>query len=224
MKAPLSLNELAIDRHRLRDRASGAFIADPALDVLASAMKSARGLAEQIEAANLSIMADMTNSPQANGIRLKETALKLAQRATEALDAGRARALEEVGKIDRSMAVEPPKDAVEIRAVLRTMSDTQRAKALSDDVLLAAALSAHPMLSGIDGPAQRAMLLSRYQNDRYPEQVERKARLGKALADLERGGSALIQFVAGVTAAPEIQKAEAAANRAKEAVQSAAAQ
>jgi hypothetical protein len=79
-----SLNELVIERHKARDRSTGALLADPVIDTLASAMRTSRENAEQIGVAAKTIMADATATPAANGVRVKNTALALAEKATNA--------------------------------------------------------------------------------------------------------------------------------------------
>ena len=220
-RPPLSLNEQTISRHHARDQ-SGAIVADPVLDALSDAMKAARTLAEQIASSVPSIMADATNTPAANAVRAKATALTLAERATKHLDAARARVQQELKKIDGSMTIEAPQRDAEIRAALSRLTPSERDQALTDDVLAAAAAAAaHPLLSGLT-PPQHAVLTSRLRRERYPVEVDRKARLEKAMTDLDRGGVALVEFVKGVSGTvPAASIAEASANRSKEAVQAA---
>ena len=67
---PLDINEGLIDKQRMRDRASGEFIPDAALEVLHGAMAEARQTAEKIAALAEAIGNDKTITPEAGALKL----------------------------------------------------------------------------------------------------------------------------------------------------------
>lgn len=215
MRSP-TLNELVIDRHRGRDKATGAIIPDPVLDAIGNSLKSARQTGEQIGAAVAALAQDATMTEAARGVRIKSAALSLAEKATRALDEARSRTLAELEKLDKAMAVQAPKDGVEIRAALARLTPREREKAMADPLLAAAALASHPLLSGMSN-AEHTMATTRYRREKFPAELDRHGRLSRALADLDRAGNVVVHHTKQLAENPTVLIAEANARRAAEA-------
>jgi hypothetical protein len=68
----------------------------------------------------------------------------------------------------------------------------------------------HPtLLTGLDH-AEREALRLRWRQKHFGTEIERVTRLRAALADLERGGGLLLQFIGNLTDGKAIKQAEAA--------------
>jgi hypothetical protein len=92
-------------------------------------------------------------------------------------------------------------------------------EAITDDDLMSALVSAHPITTGLN-PDQIAALRLRWRRHRHPQAVDRETRIKGALAAIERAGHALGSEVSRLFD-PTERTAEAAA-RARAAVEAAA--
>jgi hypothetical protein len=222
-----------IERHLGRNRETGERIEDPAIGGLARAMKLAREKAATMAAVSDDVMADTTQTPAANAIRAHKRILDLANEVTAALDKARDHARAEVAKIEQETSAPPvPRDAAslqlegETRTWLRTLPDDKRAAAVEtalnagDDLTVGALLRGPAGLSGIS-PATRELYRGQWRERRFPDQTARMRRIGKAVADVERGGKALLRFVRDLTESPTAQIAAAAQERAAKTLQAA---
>ena len=214
MKLPLDINEGLIDKHRLRDRASGEFIPDAALEVLHGAMVETRRTAEKIAALADAIGNDKTITKEAGALKLRQAALKLSEKVAAKLDEAHARAAREVEALTRSTASPPPpKDALELqleaelRQRLCAMRDDERSKLIGtslksgDQTVMAAVLRGHHALVGL-GEAQHAAYREQWRQSQFPQETDRIARLKKALDATDRAGRCLVGMVESLVKNP----------------------
>ncbi|TIT26216.1 MAG: hypothetical protein E5W76_34790, partial [Mesorhizobium sp.] len=92
LKIPLDLNEAFVSRHAETDPVTGASIADPVLDGLSNAVKLAREQANVLANLEKAALADRTQTPEANVLRVATAASKTGERVAAQLDAARTRA------------------------------------------------------------------------------------------------------------------------------------
>ena len=131
----------------------------------------------------------------------------------------------ELAEIDGKMLPPKPKDNVvdallgtEIRQFLRGLNEDARRRVIAkgDDKIIAAIAHTPSDLCGLTD----AMLngyLHQWKVQRFPALVERRRRLEGALEVVERTGGIANSYVAGLTDAEAIQRAEIAEARAREA-------
>ena len=216
LRLPLALHEAAIEQYRRKD------VSDAELDVLHAAMAQARQDIERFCAFAEAVTADKTSTPAANALKLRQAALRAGERAGDRLDQARVHAEKGIEQIRKATwSPPPPKDdaaarlEVEIRQRLAAMPHEDRGKVIAaaikddDDLMVGAILRAPSMLTGMSQVEQdyrRAM----WRQRRYPNEVDREQRLEKAVAALDRGGTAMLAFIKAMTASPEAEAAEQA--------------
>ncbi len=234
-KAPPDIHELVIEKHRLKSRETGAPIADPALDALASAMRQSRQVAEQIVTLVDAVMRDETLPVAARELRVRQHTMKLAERATKALDMARASVERELRTLEQTIAIAEPRDLIEaerhreIRARFASLPEKERqdqlsaAMAAGQERVVNAILGAEPFVTGM-GTAEHAGKLATWQAKKHPAETERLRRIRTAQSAFERGGSTFIRFVEQHLTSPAQELAEANNKRAEEVIKAARAQ
>jgi hypothetical protein len=221
LSAPLAVHEAGIERHYGRDPRTGAALPDPALDGLASAMRSARAAAEQLAGLKVALDADPTRTPAARALQVREAALRLGDQAAGALDAAAAKAADAVRRLEAETKPVPPREALaaEIRSRLASMQPADRAAVLEaalisgDRDVVGSVLGAPSFLAGLD-PAQSETLTLRWRQRHHQDAAGQIARIRSALEAGERGGRAMLGFVQQLAEAPAARQAEAAAQAA----------
>lgn len=228
LKVPLSLDERAIDNFRARDPLSREVVPDSELDAATSALRATRGHAEQIHALSETLMKDPTRTPAAAALQLRQTSLKLAEKAAVSLDNARAKVSATIQQLETETAAPPlPVNAHtimlegEIRAAFSRLKDEDRNKALTealekgDDAIIGAILHAPAILSGLSDTAYE-LFRHRFRAVRFPAETDRITRLGKALDAVERGGRNFVSFVDEASATPQARMAEAMSKKTAE--------
>lgn len=227
---PASMHEAMIERHFANDPTTGTSVPDNHLQALKDAMQSARLNAERARDLTLAVMKNKMMTVPARHREAKEKSWKVTEAATLKLDAARRAAEAEVKAVTARINAPPkPTDttgagiAAEVRGRLAQMSPDGRRQALQtalsagDDVVLGAALHGPALLSGMTDPTELNEWRMRWQLARHPGEVDRIARLGKALVDIERAGSLLVAFTGSLTDSSIIAAAEASEREAAEA-------
>lgn len=230
-----SLHPSVIERHFLRDPASGDRVADDTLGDLMAAVAGGRRVAEAIRDVAAAIMKNEMETVPARHRKVREQGFKLQQPALRSFDAAIERARRDVEAIDkRTYAPPPPATAVdaimssEIRAALAVMRPEKRRAELSaalaagDDRLHAALLSGPAMLSGVE-PAELEVARAIWREKRHGPEMERLRRLRAATEDAWRAAELLLAFVERQYDARAVELGEAA-ERAETAAASAAQQ
>jgi hypothetical protein len=228
---PPSIHEAFVEKFFARDPSTNEPIRDEELIEIFEAAKSTRITANEVSNATRVILDSNLETPIANAKRARDHGFKLLERAMMKVDAARKRGATAVAAIEKQTGAPPPPanavDAMlhgEIRARLAKMSDEERASAIAsgDDHIIAAYLHGPAMLTGAS-EAEREMHRRAWQRAKFPAEIDRAERLKKAMAAMERGASLLLQFVAGLTDAEAIGKAEAAERRAQDTLNAAGA-
>lgn len=225
MIVPLDINEAVIDKQRMRDRGSGGYVPDAALDILHSAVAETRKTAEKLAALAEALGNDRTITPEAAALKLRRAALKLGETSATKLDAARARAAREVETLRKNTASPPPpKDALamqleaELRQRICAMRDDERSKLVGaalksgDQAVLAAVLRGHHALVGMS-ETQHNVYREQWRHAAYPQETDRIQRLNKALAATDRAGQCLLGMVESAVKNPVAVKAEQTAER-----------
>ncbi len=229
---PLAMHEDTIDRHYGRDPNTGERMSDPALDALKAAAAYGRETGAGILSAHNAIMADQMAMPMAREKRARDMADKKRLAITLRIDSAVSRAKAERDAILEKITAPPkPKDNADViiaqdtrAGLLRLSSSKARAAALSDamksgdDVTVAAVLNAPSVASGLS-KAELEMLRATWQRRRFPLEVDRAARLDRAMDDLTNAGSALINVINSLTDSERIAAAEASEREARRAGQ-----
>ncbi|TPL06423.1 hypothetical protein FJ938_13165 [Mesorhizobium sp. B2-4-14] len=223
-QTPLSLTPELIAKFYKRDPANGGTIPDAALSGIEAAMRAAFEEINRVGAVGSQL--DPTVTPQAHALRVRDIALKAVERAAGRLDAARAAAMADIARIEAETSAPPaPRDAhavqmeAEIRSMLRNMDAKARgaaiAKAISDgdDLVVGAFLRGPAMLTGV-GEAEREMRRGAWRKQRHPEKTDRQERLQKAIAAVDRGGSAMLAWTRQITESAAVQLAQAGKDRA----------
>ena len=205
---PASINELVIDRHFAIDPITRGKVSDNTLTNLFDAMRLARTTVEKARSVAVAIHTNETLTVPARHKRVKDEAWKLIESGTRALDAARQRAESELAALRASIATPARRnDAAqvilegEIRARLATLTPDARRLALAtaihrgEDVIVGAALTGPAMLSGLDNPQEQDVLRERWQLARFPETMERIERVVRAIADVERVGPLVVNYM-----------------------------
>ncbi len=229
LQTPLSLTPEAVTMFHKRDRLNGgAIVPDAAISAMEGSMKAAAEEMQRVVA--VAATRDPTVTVEAHALRVRDAALKAAERAAQRLDAAREAALADVARIQAETSAPPaPRDSVamqieiEIRSKLAGMDDKQRGEILAkairdgDDAIIGAALRGPSFLTGM-GDADREMRRAAWRNARHPEAVDRELRLQKAVAAVDRGGKSMLAMVRQITETPAVQLAEAGKKRAEQAL------
>ncbi|RWF64850.1 hypothetical protein [Mesorhizobium sp.] len=234
LKIPLDLNEAFVSRHAETDPTTGAPIADPVLDGLSNAVKLAREQATVLANLEKAALADRTQTPEANVLRVATAAGKSGERVAAQLDAARTRAKNEIANIEkRTGAPPPPKDSLalsieaEIRARLAAMPPKQReaalakAKADNDQTVIAAVLRGPAMLTGL-GAAQLEGIRHHYRQHTHASDHARLQRLQRAVDAMEKSGRLFVSIVKSAADTPMARQAAIAQREAEAAAAHAA--
>lgn len=227
IRVPIDLNERFVTLHAEIDPTTGAPVADPMLDGLAGAVKLAREQATTLANLEKAVMADRTQTAEANVLRLASAASKTGERVAAQLDAARTRAKAEIASIEtRTGAPPPPKDSTalsieaEIRARLAAMNPKERADAIAkakadnSETVIAAILRGPAMLSGVT-ETEQAMLRHAYRQRAHSADYARMQRLAKALDATERSGRLFVGIVNSAKDTPMARQAAIAAREAE---------
>lgn len=225
----LCMHEDVIDRHFARDPNTGERIADHALDALKAAATYGRVTGAEILTAHKAITSDEMSMPMARAKRARDMGFSRLRAINQRIDSAVTLAKAERDAILEKIAAPPEpktfsKDTVAqgTRDGLLRLSPKARAKALSeaveagDDVTVGAVLNAPNVASGISR-SEHDMLRATWQRRRFPFEVDRAARLDRAMDDLTNAGSAMINFVSSLTNSERIAAAEESERKAREA-------
>jgi hypothetical protein len=202
MRAPLSIHEALIDKHRARDQ-----IRDPMIDSLHAAMVAARRHAERIADLPVSVMADKVYSQATNAEKLRKSVLALSEQAEKSLDEAAAKAGAELERVKAKIAVPPAptQDSLEAgleaecRAHLRSVTEKDRRAVLADAIqrddmaVIGAVLRGPAMLSGMSN-VERELRRIEWQRKTYPSELDRIQRLAKAIGAVERASRLVVAF------------------------------
>lgn len=229
---PPSIHEALITRHFARDPLTRETIQDPILAEAQEAMQIARQSAEKARRVAEAIMANEMATIPARHRQIRTESWRAVEGALRRLDGARERARREVETLEKATSAPPrPHDAgsaiiaSEVRSRLAAMKSTARRSAIDaalrdgDDFVLGAVLNAPAMLSGLDSREEHDVLRARWRQTRHGAEVDRVARLGRALDDLTRGGELVISFTNRLSSAEVVAKAEASERAVTEAIQ-----
>jgi hypothetical protein len=192
---------------------------------MSDALESARGVCKRMIDAHEKIMGDRLSPPLANAQRSSRLAFEAQQKAAKAIDAARAKAVNDMAVI--KVAIRGPKvgdkHAPEFRFRLTQLDDKARnallaeAVAQGDDEMVGAVLnSPSPLLVGMS-KVEVESVRHNWQRRHHADKVDRYARLEKAVAALDRAGVAMIGFLHTLTPVSEIEHAERLQKQAQEA-------
>ena len=138
----------------------------------------------------------------------------------------------EISDIEKKTAAPPkPKDVagqlanMELESVPRGIAGRRANRRLSpdalaagDEAIVAAVLTAPPLLSGLS-PGEYGLRLAEWRLRNHGAELERMGRLRKALTDVERAGPLLTGFVDSLTDAELVRAAEETSRAASEAAE-----
>ena len=222
-KAPIDIHEATVEHFQPRDT-QGQVLPDAVIGTLAVAVKKTRENTEALVSLADALSRDKAVTPEANALRLRDSALRLAEASAKKLDEAKAHAEEEIAALEQRIGTPPPpRDQlavsmeVEIRSRLATMSDADRDKAIEgafankDQAVLSAVVRGAAFLSGMS-PARYSMARHRYGALFHPEEMARRDRLKNALDATERSGKSFINFVTLMATNQTVTLAEAHAN------------
>lgn len=233
LRPPIDINEAVVERH-LERTPRGEIISDEAISNLAKAIQTTRLNSDALVAVAEAFANDRTLTPEARSMRLRASALKLAEATASKLDAARVAAQAELDALDQRLSTLPPPDPVsagleaEVRARLAAMSEKDRETAISkalgdgDTLVVGSVLRGPAFLSGV-GKARYEMIRQRFVAIVHPEALARRGRLAAALDDTQRCGGLFMAFVKNAAfnqtaaladAAEKARSAEEAINRA----------
>jgi hypothetical protein len=226
-----SVHESVITRHLPRDPRTPEPVDDSAILRMANAVASARVAAERAGRAATGIMQNELMTVAARHRATKEKAWKLTEPVLRDIDSALASARRDLETLEQKTAAPAkPTDAggyflaTEVRQRLAAMPEPERESALGaalkegDDQLLGAVLAASPMLTGISKKRQD-MLRASWQKAKYGPELERIARLQKAISDTERAGTLAMTYTLGLSNEAIIRRAEASERAMREALE-----
>jgi hypothetical protein len=226
-----TVHEATIVRHFARDPATRETIQDPILTELHNAMKSMREAGERASRLAAANLKNQMATPAANHKKAREASFAAIEGATKRFDLSVKLAQEAIAEIEKKTASPPkPKDVagqlanMELRACLAGLPGDARSAALAsalaagDEAILAAVLTASPLLSGLSA-GEYGLRLAEWKLRNHGEALERMGRLRKALTDVERAGPLLTSFVDGLTDAELVRAAEETSRAASEAAE-----
>ncbi|QEE43857.1 hypothetical protein FVA81_04180 [Rhizobium sp. WL3] len=205
LRPPIDINEAVVERH-LERTPRGEIVADEVISTLAKAVQATRLNSDALVAVADAFANDRTLTPEARSMRLRGSALKLAEATASKLDAARAAAQAELDALDQRLNTLPPPDAVspgleaEVRARLSAMSERDREAAISkaltdgDTFIVGSVLRGPGFLSGVN-KARYDMIRQRFVALAHPQEHARRGRLAAALEDTQRCGGLFMEFV-----------------------------
>lgn len=241
VRAPASVDERIISQYRKRDLATGGVEPDAALDALSSALHSARQSAEHLVAAHAAVSADPTITPEARALKIRRAVTSQGEKIAAKLDTAHSRALAEIERVSKSMAIPAPASASdialasEIRQRFASISDDtsngapadgKRTKAILDAIkagnerLAGAVLTADPFLVGITAETHAALALE-WNKRRHPDGVDRVRRLNSAVKAFEQSASIFTTFIKELASDPVAEATERKMDAASEALKAA---
>jgi hypothetical protein len=198
------------------------------IDTIAGAVKIAREQAESLVHLEGVTLADKSQPHAVGLLQLSNAAMRSAERVARALDGARAKALNEIERIDRRTSTPPPpRDSLalslesEMRARLAAMPEKQRDEAIAqafkeqDTALVHAVMRGHAMLVGL-GKAKHDLLRYRFMQEFFPGDYARKQKLQKVLDRLTESGNLFVSIIRAATEAPGVQLAAAAKQQREE--------
>jgi len=226
-----SVHESVIARHHGRDARTQETAYDPAVSRLANAVGAARLAAERCGRIAAALMQNEMQTIPARHRAVKEKTWRITEPVLRDIDSALAATKRELESLEAKTAAPPrPTDAAghflatEVRQRLAAMSEQEREAALSsalkdgDDQLLSAVLTGSPMLSNVSKQRQE-MLRATWQRQRFAPELERIARLKKALSDTERAGTLAMTYTLNLSSAAIIAQAEASEARMRAAME-----
>ncbi len=203
---------------------------DPVLTGLIAAVQTTREHCEKARDITAKILSNPMATPPANHRKARDVGYELQQRALLELDNATKAALAEIAALRKRTAGPPgATDLVtetkqrELRERLSLLSEAKRREIIAnairddDDLLVGAVLGASAWLSGLLD-SDRLMVQHTWQQKHHAGDVDRAARLEKAVADARRAGTLTIGFIAGLTNLEMIEEAAALEAKAKEAL------
>jgi hypothetical protein len=210
-----TVHEATIARHIAKDSD------DPALQSLHDAVKQTREIATKAAATTDIVLKNEMRTIAARHKDARAASFELLKRATQSIDAAVQSAQAEIAAI-RAKTKSPPasKDIVsetkqrEIRERLSVLPAERREQiiqaAIKNDepLLLSAVLNSDAWLSGLTDN-ELALHRNAWASKHFASDLDRMARLSKAVEDANRAGSVALAFVDGLTDADLVAKAEA---------------
>lgn len=218
MKATLSpaVHEATIARHFAKHDPD-----DPILKGLHAAVASARVIAGRAQTMTDAVLHNALKTESARHKEARAAGFELLERATRELDAALKATTAEIDTLRRKThGPVRPRDPVQLlradlmRARLANMPEAERNKILATSVkngrddVIGAVLDCEPWEVGI-GEADQNMVRSNWATRNHASDLDRLARLEKALTDAERAGSATIDFISNLTNSTLVESAEA---------------
>ncbi|QDM33520.1 hypothetical protein FNL55_20895 [Tardiphaga sp. vice352] len=172
-----------------------------------------------IEETHRTIMANQMATPIANEKRARDAHFEVQQNAAHAIDTAISLAVASRDAVAASYEGPPKAKNIDeatvfsdTRAVLARMSPRERRKAVDaaidsgEDSVIAAVLNAPSLTSGFSKLEIDAIRV-KWQRERFPKEVDRVARLDRAIDDLLRGGQSMVGFCASFTNAKAVSEA-----------------
>lgn len=223
LRPPPDIHEAAVEQHYAR-APSGEVENDAAIAALATAVRTTRLNSEQLAAFAETLAKDRLTAPDAARLKLRDTALKLAEATAKKLDDAKAAVQKEIEDIDALTGTPPAlRDQLaagleaEIRARLASMPDKAREEAINkafsekDRSIIAAVLRGPALLVNLS-PSKHDMVRHRYRLTFHPDEAARLKRLTAALEATERSGRSFLGYITTAATGPATELAEAAAN------------
>lgn len=233
-RVPLDIHEALIEHHYQRDP-TGQVVPDAGIAKLAAAVQKTRENVHTLVAMSEALALDKTQTPEANALKLRDSALRLAEKTAAGLDEAKTQIEQEIATIEQNTAAPPPPQdqasaalEAEIRSRLAGMNDTDRDKAINESfgsgniTIVAAVLRGPAFLAGMQ-PTRQDMVRHRYRTLFHGEEYARRDRLKGALEATDRTGRTFIDLITQMTSGTAMSLAEANANNARTAAEAVAA-
>lgn len=227
-KIPVDIHEALVEYHYRRDT-GGQVVPDAAIGSLAAAVRKTRENVHALVSMADALSQDRTSTAEANALKLRESALRLAEATAQKLDDAKVAAELEIEQIEQRTA-QPPAPAdqatvaleAEIRTRLTGMSDAVRDKVLGDAfsagdmAVIGAVLRGPAFLAGMHQTRQE-MIRHRYRTAYHGDDYARRDRLRNAVQAADRTGQSFINIITEMTNGGTVALAEANANNARSA-------
>lgn len=223
LRPPPDIHEAAVEQHYAR-APDGGVESDAAIAALATAVRMTRLNSEQLAAFAETLGKDRLTAPDAARLKLRDTALKLAEATAKKLDDAKAAVQREIEEIDTLTGTPPAlRDQfsagleAEIRARLASMPEKARDEAVNkaftekDAGIIAAVLRGPALLVGMN-QSKQSIIRHRYRHTFHPNEAARLKRLTAALEATERSGRSFLGYIASAATGAATEIAEAAAN------------
>ena len=220
-----SVHESVIRRHFSKDDDT-----DSILNALHDGVRMAREMSNKAAAMTAAVLDNQLETEPQRHRKAREAGFALIERASKALDEALKAAQSEIKSIKERVSGPPQtKDMIveqrqrELRERLAALPKERQSAILfeavahDDDNLIGAVLAVPVWMLALSKP-EIDMVRLRWAQKKYPQDLDRLERIGKAVADAQRAGQQSIGFVDSLTDAALIAEAELGEKRSAEAL------